>query len=82
MEAYGLGSGNCFMQQKRCVSSMSHVTLQCQGVPVGPKWARRAKRPLCCSVGQGWNSGAPGAQMCLGPGLEGDKAFPARGMSR
>ena len=31
---------------------MSQVTLQCQGVPFGPKWAGRAQRLLRCSVGQ------------------------------
>ncbi len=52
-----LESGNCCMQQKRCVSSVSHVTLQFQGVPLGPKWARHAREAsaLLCSVGQGWN---------------------------
>src|SRR5208282_504111 len=35
------------MQQKRCITSMSHVTLQCQGIPFGPKWARCAERHLC-----------------------------------
>jgi hypothetical protein len=34
------------MQQKRC-HSMLHVTLQWQGIPFGPKWARYAERPLC-----------------------------------
>jgi len=46
VEAYELVFENCCIQHKRCITSMSHVTLQCQGLPFGPKWARRAERPL------------------------------------
>jgi hypothetical protein len=48
VEGCVLGCGNCCMQQKRCVSSVSHVTLRCQGVSFGPKskWGRLAEGPL------------------------------------
>jgi hypothetical protein len=59
VEACGLGSKNCCMQQKRCILSMSHVTLQCQRVPFGPKWAWRVERPLLRLVPEGSDSGFP-----------------------
>jgi hypothetical protein len=37
----------CCMQHKRCIISISDVTLQCQGIPFGPKWAMHAERGLC-----------------------------------